>query len=145
MKKLSSIIIIVIFSLLKSQFLYSQSTIARVTVDSGFKITIKGYASKDLWLGCTLNYDTYNETNLGALKVMKGNFSEQFNAYSALAKNLARGNSSIPYVVALWEEKINLRECEKRYGKGSERCKWARLNTYQLEGRVFRKTGELTF
>lgn len=143
MKNDSLFSLIVTFLFLMSQNGFSQGTINRVNKSNGYKISVKGSASKDLWLGCTVNPDTYNETNLTPIRISKGNFTVQFDLYKGMASNLRQANNTIPFVVALWEERINLRECEKKYGKGSDNCKWAKREGYQLEGRVFRKTGEI--
>jgi hypothetical protein len=124
---------------------YSQGSISSITKTSGFKITVSGYASKELWLGCTINYDTYKELDLTPVKISKGSFSQEFDLYKGFANNIAGGDFTLPVAVALWQEKISLKECEQRYGKGSEKCKWARKNNYQLEGRVARKTEVLDF
>jgi len=129
---------------LSSNPAFSQGKISEVEEGDLFTITVKGHASKDLWLGCTVNPDTYKELDLKPEKVRKGNFSINFNLSAGAVGSLMDGKSSVPYVVALWEEKISLNECEKKYGKGSEKCKWARKNKYQMEGRVDRYSGSYT-
>jgi len=144
MKKLVFFLFIMIFSILQSHNVFSQGKIGKVEEGDLFTITVKGYASKDLWLGCTINPDTYNEIDLQPQKVPKGNFAIKLDLSTGAVSSLMQGNTSIPYVVALWEEKISLRECEKRYGEGSEHCKWARKNKYQMEGRIDRYSGSYT-
>ena len=35
----------------------------------------------------------------------------------------------------------SLRKCEKKYGKSSDDCKWAKRNGFQMEGRLDRRKG----
>ena len=94
--------------------------------------------SGTFWVGCTVfpaGFGKY-EVDLDAKKV-KGGESVKFNVLS----QMRTGNTSLDYVVALWEDKISLKKCEKKYGKNSERCKWARKNGYQMEGRLDRRQG----
>lgn len=144
MKKLFFYSFVFLSLMLNSNSVFSQGRITEVEDGDLFTITVKGYASKNLWLGCTVNPDTYNEVDLKPQEVPKGNFEIKFNLSAGAASSLMQGNSSVPYVVALWEDKISLRECEKKYGEGSEKCKWARKNKYQMEGRVDRKAGSYT-
>jgi hypothetical protein len=139
----------IVFLILNSNYIYSQSKITEIKKgDSLFPtIIVKGYASQKMWLGCTINPDTYSEVDLKPKKVKKGYFEIEFNMSAGLTAGLfertKKGSSSIPYVVALWEDRINLRKCEKKYGKGADQCKWARKNGHQMEGRIDRRVGKL--
>jgi hypothetical protein len=126
--------------ILQSQIAFSQGKISEVKDGGLLTIIVKGYASKDLWLGCTVNPDTYNAIDLKPQKIAQGSFSIKFYLKSLSASNVMEGG--IHYVVALWEEKISLKECEKRYGVGSKQCEWAKKNNYQMEGRIDRYSGE---
>jgi hypothetical protein len=92
-----------------------------------------------LWVGCTVfpaGFGKY-EVDLDAKKVTNGG-TVKFN----FLPKMRAGNTALDYVVALWEDKISLRKCEKIYGKNSERCKWARGEMgYQMEGRLDRRQG----
>ena len=140
----------IICLLLGSSFIYSQGRITEVKKAGGLfpTIVVRGYASHTMWVGCTIHPDTYNEIDLDPQKVKKGNFEIVFDMSVGLTVGLVErakgGSSSIPYVVALWEKKINLRKCEKKYGKDAAECKWARKNGYQMEGRIDRHSGSYT-
>ncbi len=141
MKNFNYYLVVMVLFVFQSTSVFSQGKINKVIDGDLFTIVVKGYASEKLWIGCTINPDTYSEIDLKPKRVSKGNYEVSFNLSTGAANSLMRGNSSIPYVVALWEEKISLKECEKRYGKGSKQCKWARKNGYQFEGRIDRYSG----
>jgi len=127
--------------LIQSHSVFSQSRIIKVEDSDLYTIIVRGFASEKLWIGCTVNPDTHSETDLKPQQVPQGEFTVKFNLSTGSVSSLMQGNTSVPYVVALWKERISLRECEKRYGKGSKQCKWARKNKYQLEDRIDRYTG----
>ena len=101
-------------------------------------LAVKVRGSGTFWVGCTVfpaGFGKY-EVDLDAKKV-KGGGIVKFN----ILPHMRTGKRSLDYVVALWKDKISLRKCEKKYGKNSERCKWARKNGYQMEGRLDRRQG----
>ena len=102
-------------------------------------VTIRGEGT--LWVGCTVypaGHGKY-EVNLDAKKI-RGSGKVKF----MVMPRVRTGETDLDYIVALWEDKISLRKCEKKYGKGSERCKWARVKGYQMEGRLDRREGTYT-
>lgn len=99
-------------------------------------VTVSG--SGTLWVGCTVYASGRGGwgSDLDTQKV-KGSGEVRFNVSHKLSPSKQR----LDYVIALWEKKISLRECEKKYGKGSDNCKWARRNGYQMENRLDRREG----
>ncbi len=112
-----------------------------VSVDddgNGGYIIVKVRGEGTLWVGCTVypaGHGKY-EVDLKPVKV-RGSDEAKFN----VLPRMDFSKRSLDYVVALWEDKISLRKCKKKYGKGSDRCRWARKNGYQMEGRLDRKQG----
>jgi hypothetical protein len=105
--------------LLQSHDVFSQSRIIKVEDGDLYTIIVKGFASEKLWIGCTVNPDTYSEIDLKPEQVPQGEFTVKFNLSTGAGNSLMQGNTSVPYVVALWKERIriSLRECEKRYAR----------------------------
>jgi len=139
MKNILVYLITLTLFILLSNLAFSQGRIIEVEDGDFYTIYVKGYASKNMWLGCTINPDSYNEVDLKPQKVTGGRFTISFNLSSGSISNVMKGKTT--YVVALWENKISLKQCKRKYGKGSERCKWARQNGFQMEGRVDRYSG----
>lgn len=95
-----------------------------------------------LWVGCTV-YPPGGEVELPAVRV-SGSSTVKFNVQAVMANYpmaIAQGGR-LHYVVALWQEKINLAQCERKYGKNSPNCQWARANGYQMEGRLDQREGD---
>ena len=102
-------------------------------------VTVRGEGT--IWVGCTVypaGQGMY-EVNLDAIKV-RGSDKVKF----MVMPHVRTGKTDLDYIVALWEDKISLRECERKYGKGSENCKWAKSKGYQMEGRLDRREGTYT-
>ncbi|MDY6990441.1 MAG: hypothetical protein SWQ30_20560 [Thermodesulfobacteriota bacterium] len=94
-----------------------------------------------LWVCCTVYPSGYGnrEVDLEPVKV-KGDSQAKFDVFSKM--NVA--DERLDYVVALWKDKINLQECEKKYGKDSNRCQGARKNGFQMESPLDQKRGTYT-
>ncbi|MFC1840732.1 hypothetical protein ACFL1N_14210 [Thermodesulfobacteriota bacterium] len=103
-------------------------------------IIVEVRGSGTLWVGCTIYPNGRGKyyKDLEAKKV-KGGGKVSFNVLPHMS--YSRGSTSLEYVVALWEGKISLRKCEKKYGKNSDECISARRNGYQMEGRLDRREG----
>jgi len=137
--KALAVLIVLLFVIINGTSFAGSSRIVQVDDDGNMGyILVKVSGSGTLWVGCTVypaGFGKY-EVNLDAQKI-KGNGVAKF----YVLPRMRPSESGLDYVVALWEDKISLRECEKKYGKGSERCRWARSIGYQMEGRLDRKQG----
>ena len=104
-------------------------------------IIVKVHGNGTFWVGCTVFPSGFGKygVDLDAQKV-RGGSAVKFK----VLPGVDIGESRLDYVVGLWEDKIDLRECERKYGKGSHRCQWARKNGYQMEGLLDRKQGTFT-
>jgi hypothetical protein len=101
-------------------------------------IVVKVRGEGTLWVSCAVypaGHGKY-EVDLEPVEVHDSG-EAKFN----LLSKISLGKTSIDYVVELWEDKIGLRKCEKKYGKDSENCKWAIKNGYKMEGRLDRREG----
>jgi len=109
-------------------------------------------SNKTMWVGLTINPDTRNEMNFKVQKVNAGESHISFDVSkvhkgSNELKRIVTDtetwtnnnviNEGLPYVVALWEKKVNIVQCTINNGKP---CKYCRNKGYHLEGRVDRKT-----
>ena len=145
MKKQLSIVCIVIFGL----FVFGQTGFAGdgriIKVDdegNGGYLVVDVRANKTVWVGCTVYPQGRGgyEQNLKPIEVKKGYGKAKFNVLPRMDFTKRR----LDYVVVLWEKKISLRKCEKKYGKGSSDCRWARSMGYQMDGRLDRREGSYT-
>jgi len=114
--------------------------------DSGtmFKLIVSIRGKSTLWVGCTVYPPGYPPERDLKPKKIKGSGTVTFNLAPFMANADVIMQGYLDYTVALWENKISLRKCEKKYGKGSERCQWAIKNGYQMEGRLDRRQGKLS-
>jgi len=102
-------------------------------------IVVKVSGEGTLWVGCSVypsGRENSYEVDLDPIK-LKGSGEVKFNIFPYFSVH--RGE--LDFVVALWEDKISLKECEKKYGKDSEKCKWARDMGFQMEGRLDSEEG----
>lgn len=101
-------------------------------------IVVKVRGEGTLWVVCTVYPAGHGKYKVDLEPVeVRDSGDAKFN----LLSKISSGKTSIDYVVSLWEDKINLQKCEKKYGKDSDNCKRARRNGYQMEGRLDRREG----
>ncbi|MBZ0271358.1 hypothetical protein K8I61_04935 [bacterium] len=106
-------------------------------------VEIEGTGS--YWVGCTVfpvGRGKY-EVDLDAQKVSAPG-TVKFPAVSKAGGFNTLTGGGLDYTVALWQDKISLKECEKKYGANSDSCQWAKSNGYQMEGRLDSREGKMT-
>ena len=99
-------------------------------------VNIRGEGT--LWVGCTVYPSGLKNKGVDFKPVeVKGDSEAKINVFSEMNSYDER----LEYVVTLWKDKISLKECEKKHGKGSKHCEGARRNGFQMEGPLDRKQG----
>ena len=133
---ISTIALISIFLMLASVAIAGSGRIAK-HYGKLTNLIVEVQGSGTVWIGCTVH--KYGEKDLKPQKmsapgVVKFDFSEWYADPSTIM-------DGVKYTVAVWQDKISKRECYKKYGDGSEKCRWAEKNGYQMEGRLDSQTG----
>jgi hypothetical protein len=148
-KRWMFVLILVVFAVNLS----AQNTIiALINIPNEKQIRATVQTNKTMFVGLTINPDTQNEINFRVQKVSEGisyvdfDVSDVHKPVKELKRvfndpaNWAKNNiieDGLPYVVALWEKKVNAIQCTI---DNSKPCQYCKKRGYHLEGRVDRAT-----
>jgi hypothetical protein len=128
------------------------SIVALINKPDEMQIRATVRTDKTMYVGLTINPDTKNEINFRGEKVHSGisyvdfDVSKIHRNSNSLKRvftdpeNYAKNeivNEELPYVVALWENKVNIINCTLDNGKP---CRYCKKRGYHLEGRIDRET-----
>ncbi len=116
-----SILGILLFAGISSKSFSQEVKVEKIGGNDSFA-RVTGFAPKKVWLGVTVVVDG-KEQDYQVVEV-KGKFTKDYNLKSLLDMANA-ANSSIKWIVCLWEKKVN--NCG---------CQYCKRNGYHMEGRI---------